>query len=145
MKTFVGRIVTVPDGAGRSVPVSNWGVAQSSRHLLVHGSPIGNAETLGDDADADVGLLDCNSDTSAHEAPPIPRHAASAGDLYQLATAHSAMETDPPRDGPSLQRNNSGIDTLTTDAVHFQCRSARESSHRDHLISVAIRNVGEKS
>jgi hypothetical protein len=32
MKTFVGRIVTVPDGAGRSVTVSNWGVAQSSRH-----------------------------------------------------------------------------------------------------------------
>jgi hypothetical protein len=33
MKTFVGRIVTVPDGAGRSVTVSKWGVAQSSRHL----------------------------------------------------------------------------------------------------------------
>jgi hypothetical protein len=32
MKTFVGRIVTVSDGAGRSVTVSNWGVAQSSRH-----------------------------------------------------------------------------------------------------------------
>ncbi len=32
MKTFVGRIVTVPEGAGRSVTVSNWGVAQSSRH-----------------------------------------------------------------------------------------------------------------
>jgi hypothetical protein len=27
MKTFVGRIVTVPDGAGRSVTVSKWGVA----------------------------------------------------------------------------------------------------------------------
>jgi hypothetical protein len=27
IKTFVGRIVTVPDGAGRSVTVSNWGVA----------------------------------------------------------------------------------------------------------------------
>jgi hypothetical protein len=35
MKTFVGRIVTVPDGAGRSVTVSNWGVAQSSRHRLL--------------------------------------------------------------------------------------------------------------
>ena len=35
MKTFVGRIVTVPDGAGRSVTVSNWGVAQSSRHRHV--------------------------------------------------------------------------------------------------------------
>ncbi len=32
MKTFVGRIVTVSDGAGRSVTVSNWGVAQLSRH-----------------------------------------------------------------------------------------------------------------
>jgi hypothetical protein len=32
MKTFVGRIVTVPDGAGWSVTVSKWGVAQSSRH-----------------------------------------------------------------------------------------------------------------
>jgi hypothetical protein len=112
--------------------------------LLVHGSPIGNAETLGDDADDDVGLLDYNSDNSAHEAPPIPRHAASAGDLYQLATAHSAMETDPPRDCPSLQRNNSGSDTLTTYAVHFQCRSARESSHRDHLVSVARQNVWGK-
>ncbi len=28
----MGRIVTVSDGAGRSVTVSNWGVAQSSRH-----------------------------------------------------------------------------------------------------------------
>ncbi len=28
----MGRIVTVPDGAGRSVTVSNWGVAQTSRH-----------------------------------------------------------------------------------------------------------------
>jgi hypothetical protein len=27
MKTFVGRIVTVPDGAGRNVTVSKWGVA----------------------------------------------------------------------------------------------------------------------
>ncbi len=27
MKTFVGRIVTVPDDAGRSVTVSKWGVA----------------------------------------------------------------------------------------------------------------------
>ncbi len=36
MKTFVGRIVTVSDGAGRSVTVSNWGVAQSSRHRTVH-------------------------------------------------------------------------------------------------------------
>jgi hypothetical protein len=27
MKTFVGRIVTVSDGAGRSVTVSKWGVA----------------------------------------------------------------------------------------------------------------------
>ncbi len=35
MKTFVGRIVTVSDGAGRSVTVSNWGVAQSSRHLAI--------------------------------------------------------------------------------------------------------------
>jgi hypothetical protein len=34
MKTFGGRIVTVPDGAGRSVTVSNWGVAQSSRHRI---------------------------------------------------------------------------------------------------------------
>jgi hypothetical protein len=34
MKPFVGRIVTVPDGAGRSVTVSNWGVAQSSRHRI---------------------------------------------------------------------------------------------------------------
>jgi hypothetical protein len=33
MKMFVGRIVTVSDGAGRSVTVSKWGVAQSSRHL----------------------------------------------------------------------------------------------------------------
>jgi hypothetical protein len=33
MKTFVGRIVTVSDGAGRSVTGSKWGVAQSSRHL----------------------------------------------------------------------------------------------------------------
>ncbi len=32
MKTFVGRIVTVSDGGGRSVTVSNWGVVQSSRH-----------------------------------------------------------------------------------------------------------------
>jgi hypothetical protein len=32
MKTFLGRIVTVSDGAGRNVTVSNWGVAQSSRH-----------------------------------------------------------------------------------------------------------------
>ncbi len=32
IKTFVGLIVTVPDGAGRRVTVSNWGVAQSSRH-----------------------------------------------------------------------------------------------------------------
>ncbi len=32
MKTFVGQIVTVSDGAGQSVTVSNWGVAQSSRH-----------------------------------------------------------------------------------------------------------------
>ncbi len=28
----MGRIDTVPDGAGRSVTVSNWGVAQTSRH-----------------------------------------------------------------------------------------------------------------
>jgi hypothetical protein len=35
MKTFVGRIVTVSDGAGRSVTVSNWGVAQLSRHRKV--------------------------------------------------------------------------------------------------------------
>jgi hypothetical protein len=34
MKTFVGRIITVPDGAGRSVTVSNWGVAQLSRHQI---------------------------------------------------------------------------------------------------------------
>ncbi len=32
MKTFVGRIITVSDGAGWSVTVSNWGVAQSSRY-----------------------------------------------------------------------------------------------------------------
>jgi hypothetical protein len=32
MKTFVGRMVTVSDGEGQSVSVSNWGVAQSSRH-----------------------------------------------------------------------------------------------------------------
>jgi hypothetical protein len=32
MKMFVGRIVTVSDGVGRSVTVSKWGVAQSSRH-----------------------------------------------------------------------------------------------------------------
>ncbi len=36
MKTFVGRIVTVSDGAGWSVTVSNWGVAQSSRHRTVY-------------------------------------------------------------------------------------------------------------
>ncbi len=29
----MGRIVTVSDSAGRSVTVSNWGVAQTSRHL----------------------------------------------------------------------------------------------------------------
>jgi hypothetical protein len=29
----MGQIVTVSDGAGRSVTVSNWGVAQTSRHL----------------------------------------------------------------------------------------------------------------
>jgi hypothetical protein len=28
----MGRIVTVSDSAGRSVTVSNWGVAQTSRH-----------------------------------------------------------------------------------------------------------------
>ncbi len=39
MKTFVGRIVTVSDGAGQSVTVSNWGVAQSSRHHAVRGYP----------------------------------------------------------------------------------------------------------
>jgi ribosomal protein S14 len=33
----MGRIVTELDGAGRSVTVSNWGVAQSSRHHGVHG------------------------------------------------------------------------------------------------------------
>jgi hypothetical protein len=47
MKTFVGRIVTVPDGAGRSVTVSNWGVAQSSRHretVREVGSPEGAIE-----------------------------------------------------------------------------------------------------
>jgi hypothetical protein len=32
----MGRIVTVPDGAGRSVTVSNWGVAQMSRHRIIH-------------------------------------------------------------------------------------------------------------
>ncbi len=31
----MGRIVTVSDGAGRSVTVSNWGVAQSSRHRVM--------------------------------------------------------------------------------------------------------------
>jgi hypothetical protein len=41
----MGRIVTVPDGAGRSVTVSNWGVAQTSRHLL--------------DVDKEVGLKNC--------------------------------------------------------------------------------------
>jgi hypothetical protein len=35
MKTFVGRIVTVSDGAGRDVTVSKWGVAQTSRHRRV--------------------------------------------------------------------------------------------------------------
>jgi hypothetical protein len=35
MKTFVGRIVTLSDSAGRSVTVSNWGVAQSSRHQRI--------------------------------------------------------------------------------------------------------------
>ena len=35
MKTFVGRIVTVSDSAGRSVTVSNWGVAQTSRHRTI--------------------------------------------------------------------------------------------------------------
>jgi hypothetical protein len=30
----MGRIITVSDGAGRSVTVSNWGVAQTSRHLF---------------------------------------------------------------------------------------------------------------
>jgi hypothetical protein len=35
MKRFVGRIVTVSDGAGWSVTVSNWGVAQSTRHQKV--------------------------------------------------------------------------------------------------------------
>jgi hypothetical protein len=30
----MGRIVTVSDSAGRSVTVSNWGVAQTSRHRL---------------------------------------------------------------------------------------------------------------
>jgi hypothetical protein len=31
----MGRIITVSDGAGRSVTVSNWGVAQSSRDHAV--------------------------------------------------------------------------------------------------------------
>jgi hypothetical protein len=35
MKTFVGRIVTVSEGAGRSVKVSKCGVAQLSRHQLM--------------------------------------------------------------------------------------------------------------
>ncbi len=34
----MGRIVTVPDGAGRSVTVSNWGVAQTSRHRITYNS-----------------------------------------------------------------------------------------------------------
>jgi hypothetical protein len=33
----MGRIVTVSDGAGRSVIVSNWGVAQTSRHRTAIG------------------------------------------------------------------------------------------------------------
>jgi hypothetical protein len=33
----VGRIVTVSDGAGRSVTVSKWGVAQTSRHRYEFG------------------------------------------------------------------------------------------------------------
>ncbi len=41
MKTFVGRIVTVPDGAGWSVTVSNWGVAQSSRHQTSQYAQVG--------------------------------------------------------------------------------------------------------
>jgi hypothetical protein len=58
MKTFVGRIVTVPDGAGRSVTVSKWGVAQSSRHrdidvpgcVGLRGTPYGEETwTLGGD------------------------------------------------------------------------------------------------
>jgi hypothetical protein len=32
----MGRIITVSDGAGQSVTVSNWGVAQSPRHRLSH-------------------------------------------------------------------------------------------------------------
>jgi hypothetical protein len=32
MKMFASRIVTVSDSAGRTVTVSKWGVAQSSRH-----------------------------------------------------------------------------------------------------------------
>jgi hypothetical protein len=31
----MGQIVTVSDGAGRSVTVSNWGVVQSSRHRFL--------------------------------------------------------------------------------------------------------------
>jgi hypothetical protein len=34
MKTFVGQIITVSDGAAQSVTVSNWGVAQSLRHPI---------------------------------------------------------------------------------------------------------------
>jgi hypothetical protein len=32
----MGRVVTVSDGAGWSVTVSNWGVAQTSRHPNLH-------------------------------------------------------------------------------------------------------------
>jgi hypothetical protein len=43
----MGRIVTVSDGAGRSVTVSNWGVAQSSRyHHFTHESRLQQGANL---------------------------------------------------------------------------------------------------
>jgi hypothetical protein len=46
MKSFVGQIVTVSDGVGRSVTVSNWGVAQSSRHRVRWGWEDGCSKVL---------------------------------------------------------------------------------------------------
>jgi hypothetical protein len=54
----MGQIVTVSDGVGRSVTVSKWGVAQTSRHCVGGGGPFTGPSLVGREGAVAGGLVD---------------------------------------------------------------------------------------
>jgi hypothetical protein len=118
------------------------GSEEEGLELLIHGSPIGRADS--EETADDERLLDYDSDCEiADKIPPIGSNtggevascteAANSNSVCGTDSVATAMDTDLPTPGTS----GSTPSEHGLDALYFQCRSARLSSFKDNLISVS--------